>query len=183
MQAITLEKLDLKTVKAFKPKDGNGATLDHRKTIATGLSQVLADSYKLMLKIQNYHWNVTGPKFYMMHKMTEEQYNNLFAAIDKLAERIRAVGFLSPGTFAEFDKLSSIKDADMELDENSMLQDLVDSHRTLAMTAKAVAIKADDLDDLVTADMLTARIEQHEKFAWMLGSLIEELTPKKRSSK
>lgn len=181
MQAITLEKLDLKKVKTFKPEDGNGQTPDHRKVIATGLSQVLADSYKLMLKVQNYHWNVTGPKFFMIHKMTEEQYNNIFAAIDDIAERIRTIGYMSPGTFAEFDKLSTIKDGDMELNENGMLKDLVESHQTLAMTAKAVALKADDLKDLATSDMLTARINTHEKFAWLLGSLIEELSPKKKS--
>lgn len=181
MKAITLEKLDIKTTKAFKPKDGNGISVDHRKTIAMGLSQVLADSYKVMLKVQNYHWNVTGPKFYMIHKLTEEQYENIFAAIDDIAERIRAIGFMSPGTFAEFDKLSSIKEADMELDENGMLQDLVESHQTLAMTAKAVALKADDFNDLATSDMLTGRIEKHEKFAWLLGSLIQELSPGKKS--
>ncbi len=181
MKAITLEKLDIDTTKTFKPEAGNGSTVDHRKTIAMGLSQVLADSYKVMLKVQNYHWNVTGPKFFMIHKMTEEQYNNIFAAIDDLAERIRAIGYLSPGTFAAFNKLSTIKDSDMELDENGMLKDLVASHQTLAMTAKAVALKADELKDLATADMLTGRIEVHEKFAWLLGSLIEELSPKKNS--
>lgn len=173
MQAHTLEKLDLKSVKAFKPTDGNGTTNSHRKTVAVGLSQVLADSYKLMLKIHNYHWNVVGPNFYTIHKMTEEQYNELFAAIDDIAERIRAIGFLAPGTFAEFDKLSTIKDGDMELDAEAMLQDLVDSHITIAHTAKAVALKADEYRDLVSADMLTKRIETHEKFAWLLQSLLD----------
>jgi len=174
MQANTLEKLDIKSVKAFKPADGNGTTNNHRKTIAVGLSQVLADSYKLMLKIHNYHWNVVGPNFYTIHKMTEEQYNELFAAIDDIAERIRAIGFLAPGTFAVYDKLSTIKDGNMELDAEAMLQDLVDSHITVAHTAKAVAMKADDYHDLVSADMLTKRIETHEKFAWLLQSMLED---------
>lgn len=179
MQAITLQKLDIKSTKAFKPKDGNGVSEDHRKTIAVGLSQVLADSYMLMLKIHNYHWNVTGPKFFMIHKMTEEQYGELFKAIDDIAERVRTLGFLTPATFGEFAKLTTIKDGDMELSEDAMIDDLAESHLTLAMTAKAVALKADDFHDLVSADMLTKRIEKHEKYAWLLRSLLSE-QPKKR---
>ena len=179
MQVNTLQKLDIKSTKAFKPKDGNGVSEDHRKTIAVGLSQVLADSYMLMLKIHNYHWNVTGPKFFMMHKMTEEQYGELFKAIDDLAERVRTLGFLTPATFGEFAKLTTINDGDMELSEDAMIDDLAQSHLTLAMTAKAVALKADDFHDLASADMLTKRIEKHEKHAWLLRSLLSE-QPKKR---
>lgn len=184
MQALALEKLDLKTTKAFKPKeDGNGTTAEHRRTIATGLSQVLADSYKLMLKIHNYHWNITGPKFYMVHKMTEDQYNEVFKAIDDIAERVRALGFLTPATFAEFEQLATIKDGNMELGEDDMVADLVESHRKLALTCKAVALRASDINDLATADLLTKRIEQHEKFAWLLQSLFHEQELPKRARK
>ncbi len=180
MQPFTLQKLDLK--KTFKAKDGNGISEDHRKTIAMGLSQVLADSYTMMLKIHNYHWNVTGSKFYSIHKLTEEQYTEVFEAIDEIAERIRTLGFLTPGTFSDFAQLTTIKDGNMELEENAMIIDLAESHLTLAMTAKAVALKADDFHDLATADLLTKRIEQHEKYAWLLRSLLDG-QPKRKSGK
>lgn len=183
MQPLTLEKLDLKSVKAFKPKDGNGMSGNDKKTMAYGLSQVLADSYKLMLKIHNYHWNTVGPKFFMLHKMTEEQYGEVFKAIDEIAERVRALGFMTPATFAEFDKLSTLKDGDMQLDEDAMIQDLVDSHVLVGHTAKAVALKADDVHDIATADLLTKRVQQHDKFAWLLQSLLGENKQPKRNSK
>ncbi len=183
MQPFTLEKLDLKSVKAFKASDGNGMTSNHKKTIAVGLSQVLADSYKMLLKIQNYHWNVVGGKFFMVHKMTEEQYNELFKAIDEIAERVRAIGYLTPATFAEFDKLSTIKDGDMQLGEDEMLADLVASHIAVAHTAKAVALKADEYHDLATADLLTKRIGVHEKSAWLLQSLVTEQPAAKAKSR
>lgn len=132
------------------------------------LGILLADSYMLMLKTQNFHWNVTGIHFSSLHKLFEEQYNELFAAIDDVAERIRALGDKAPGSFAAFSALSSIKEEKGNPSAEQMLKKLVADHQTLAETCESVINEADDVDDEGTEDMAIARLRFHQKAIWML---------------
>lgn len=140
------------------------------KPVTEALKRVLADNYALYLKTQNYHWNVEGRHFKSLHLMFEEQYTELFAANDELAERIRQLGEKAPGTFAEFSKLTSIKEGNSELDENQMVKDLYQSNQQIVTTIKKAIAAAEKADDQATEDMLVARIQAHEKAAWMLRS-------------
>lgn len=140
------------------------------KPVTEALKRVLADNYALYLKTQNYHWNVEGRHFKSLHVMFEEQYTALFAANDELAERIRQLGEKAPGTFAEFSKLTSIKEGNSELDENQMVKDLYVSNQQIVTTLKKAIAAAEKADDNATADMLVARIQAHDKAAWMLKS-------------
>ena len=150
--------------------------IDHtaRKDVADGLARVLADSYTLYLKSHNFHWNVTGPMFQTLHLMFEQHYNELALAVDEIAERIRALGFPAPGTYREFAALSTIKEDDGVPAAMDMVRLLVDGHETVARTAREVFKTADAANDQPTCDLLTQRLQVHEKTAWMLRSLLEE---------
>ncbi|TOY77629.1 DNA starvation/stationary phase protection protein [Burkholderia pseudomallei] len=143
-----------------------------RKKIAAGLSRLLADTYTLYLKTHNFHWNVTGPMFNTLHLMFEEQYNELWLAVDLVAERIRTLGVVGPGTYREFAKLSSIPEADGVPAAEEMVRQLVEGHEAVVRTARAIFPDADAASDEPTADLLTQRLQTHEKTAWMLRSLL-----------
>ena len=144
-----------------------------RKEIATGLSKLLADTYTLYLKTHNYHWNVTGPMFQTLHLMFETQYNELALAVDLIAERIRALGFPAPGSYRDFVKLASIKEAAAgATPAKEMIQQLVEGQEAVVRTARSVFPIVERVNDEPTADLLTQRMQIHEKTAWMLRSLI-----------
>ncbi|MEB3329635.1 MAG: Dps family protein [Candidatus Sericytochromatia bacterium] len=144
-----------------------------RESIATGLSRVLADSYTLYLMTHNYHWNVTGPMFQTLHTMFEVHYNELALAVDLIAERIRALGVPAPGTYQQFIALSSIHEPEGIPKAEDMIRTLVQGHETVARTAREVFRLAAGADDQPTCDLLTQRMQVHEKTAWMLRSLLE----------
>ena len=144
-----------------------------RKSIAAGLARVLADSYTLYLKTHNFHWNVTGPMFQTLHLMFETQYNELALAVDQVAERIRALGLPAPGTYAEFAKLTSIPEDKGVPKAQDMIRLLVTGHETVARTAREAFAKAEAAGDQPSCDLLTQRMQAHEKSAWMLRSLLE----------
>ena len=150
-----------------------GINEQNRKKLAQGLSKVLADSYLLYIKTHAFHWNVKGPMFNTLHLMFEEQYNELFVAVDEIAERIRALGYPAPGSYKNFSKLSSIKESERELNANEMIQELLDGQETVIRTLRDLITIADQASDQATADLATTRIKQHEKVAWMLRSLLE----------
>jgi starvation-inducible DNA-binding protein len=143
-----------------------------RAKIAQGLSRLLADTYTLYLKTHNFHWNVTGPMFQTLHLMFETQYNELALAVDLIAERIRALGFRAPGTYAEFTKLSSIKEPKGVPAAENMLRELVAGQEAVVKTARSVFPLVDKVNDEPSADLLTQRMQVHEKTAWMLRSLL-----------
>ncbi len=137
------------------------------------LRKTLAESYVLLIKTHNYHWNVKGPQFVALHNLFELQYNELFLAVDELAERLRALGQHAPGTMAEFAALSQVKDG-QATKASDMVADLRASHTLVAQTARKGVKAAEGVDDVGTADLLTARSQVHEKAAWMLASILEE---------
>ena len=143
-----------------------------RTAIAGELSKVLADTYTLYLKTHNYHWNVTGPQFNTLHSMFELQYNELWVAIDVIAERIRSVGEFAPGTYAEYEERSSISVSKGVPTASEMLAQLVEGHEAVARTARKVYPAATKANAQPTADLLTERLEVHEKTAWMLRSMV-----------
>ena len=151
-----------------------GITEQHRQTISTGLGRLLADSYLLLLKTHNFHWNVTGPQFHTLHTLFEEQYNELWLAVDEIAERIRALGYPAPGSYTQFAKLTSIQEDTHIPVATDMIKQLVNDHETVARTARSIFASADAGDDEVTQDLLTTRLQVHEKTAWMLRSLLED---------
>jgi starvation-inducible DNA-binding protein len=144
----------------------------NRREIAEGLSRLLADTYTLYLKTHNFHWNVTGPMFQTLHLMFEEQYNELALAVDAIAERIRALGFPAPGTYREYAQLSSIKEEDGIPDAEDMIRKLVEGQEAVVRTARSVFPAVEKAQDEPTADLLTQRMQIHEKTAWMLRSLL-----------
>ena len=150
-----------------------GIDAKHREEIANGLSRVLADTYTLYLETHNFHWNVTGPMFQTLHLMFETHYNELALAVDLVAERIRALGFPAPGTYKQFGELSSIKQSDGVPKAQEMIKLLVTGHETVARTAREVFPTAENASDQPTCDLLTQRMQVHEKTAWMLRSLLE----------
>ncbi|AHI05122.1 Ferritin and Dps [Bdellovibrio bacteriovorus W] len=150
-----------------------GISEENRRKIADGLSRVLADSYTLYLQTHNFHWNVTGPQFQTLHLMFEQQYTELAGAVDLIAERIRALGFPAPGTYAEFAKLSSVKEVSGVPDANQMIRILIEGQETVTRTAREIFPIVDDAHDEPTADLLTQRMHVHEKTAWMLRSMLE----------
>jgi starvation-inducible DNA-binding protein len=152
-----------------------GINSNDRETIAKGLSRLLADTYTLYLTTHNFHWNVTGPMFNTLHAMFMEQYTELWNAVDLIAERIRALGHTAPGSYAQFGKLASVADAPAEPPKAlEMVRTLVIGHETVARTAREIFPVADAANDQPTADLLTQRLNTHEKTAWMLRSLLEE---------
>ena len=144
-----------------------------REEIASGLSRVLADTYTLYLKTHNFHWNVTGPMFQTLHLMFETHYNELALAVDLVAERIRALGVAAPGTYRQFVQLSAIKEEENIPKAQDMIRLLVQGHETVARTAREIFRAAEDASDQPTCDLLTQRMQVHEKTAWMLRSLLE----------
>lgn len=144
-----------------------------RKEISDGLSKLLADTYTLYLKTHNFHWNVTGPMFNTLHLMFEQQYNELALAVDLIAERIRAIGFPAPGTFGEFSKLSSIpENPGVVPSAEEMTKLLVEGNESVVKTARTIFPTAERANDESTCDLLTQRMQTHEKTAWMLRSMI-----------
>ncbi|MCW5581865.1 MAG: DNA starvation/stationary phase protection protein [Luteimonas sp.] len=153
-----------------------GISPQDRKQIAKELSKFLADSYTLYLKTHNFHWNVTGAMFNTLHTMFETQYTEQWQALDEIAERIRALGYNAPGSYAEFIKLSSIKEepgATEAPDWREMVHQLVVGNEAVCRTARKVLDVADDADDAPTEDLATQRLQTHEKYAWMLRSLLQ----------
>ncbi|MEL6367183.1 MAG: Dps family protein [Pseudomonadota bacterium] len=145
-----------------------------REAIAEGLSRLLADSYTTYLKTHNFHWNVTGPMFATLHTLFETQYTELSTAVDEIAERIRALGVFAPGSYAAFSKLSVIEEETGNPDAKGMLKQLVAAQEAVARTARTVMPLAEKASDEPTADLLTQRMQIHEKNAWMLRSLLED---------
>ena len=150
-----------------------GITEAQRKTIAEGLSKVLADSYTLYLKTHKFHWNVEGSRFRTLHLMFEEQYNELAGAVDEIAERIRALGFPAPGSYSEFSALTEIKENTGKPDALTMIRELVEGQETVVRTCRALFPAVDEAHDEATADLLTTRMQIHEKAAWMLRVQLE----------
>ncbi len=145
-----------------------------RKTIADGLSSLLADSYTLYLMTHNFHWNVKGPMFNTLHVMFMQQYTEQWTALDAIAERIRSLGFPAPGTYKEFVARASIAEVEGVPKALDMVRHLVAAQEATARTARALFPVVDEANDQPTADLLTQRIDVHEKTAWMLRSLLEE---------
>ena len=167
---------------ASPPVSGNAPAIDigisggDRKKIAEGLSRFLADSFTLYLKTHNFHWNVTGPMFNALHNMFEMQYTEEWNALDEIAERTRALGFNAPGSYAEFIRLSSLTEEPgltEAPDWREMVRQLVVGNEAVARTARKVLKTADSAGDDPTVDLLTQRLQTHEKYAWMLRSLLQ----------
>ena len=151
-----------------------GIDPEQREQIARGLGRLLADSYTLLLKTHNFHWNVTGPMFTTLHVMFEEHYTELFTAVDLIAERIRALGEFVPGSFARFKSLTSLEESVEVPSAQEMIRELVRDHEAVVRTARSVFPLADQAHDESTADLLTQRLQVHEKTAWMLRSLLDD---------
>lgn len=150
-----------------------GIKENDRREIAGELSKLLADSYTLYLKTHNFHWNVTGTMFQTLHLMFEQQYTELALAVDLIAERIRSLGVFAPATYTEFSKLSSIKEPNGVPNSRDMIQQLVEGHEAVIRTARTAFSAIEKAHDEASADLLTQRIQLHEKTAWMLRSLLE----------
>jgi len=144
----------------------------NRKEIAKGVSKLLADTYTLYLKTHKFHWNVTGPMFQTLHLMFELHYNELWTATDLIAERIRALDEFAPGSYSEFAALSSIKEEKGNVKAEDMIRALVEGHEAVIRTARSIFPMAEKANDQVTIDLLTQRMQVHEKTAWMLRSLL-----------
>lgn len=157
------------------PRIDTGLTDDARQRIADGLGNVLADTYTLYLRTHYYHWNVTGPFFQTLHNVFEEQYQGLWTSTDDIAERIRALGVFSPGTYKEFSERSSLpEDTPGQIPKaEAMVANLVKGHETVVRTIRPVLAEAEDAGDEVSADLLIGRMTFHEKTAWMLRSFLE----------
>ena len=149
-----------------------GINKEDRENISGGLARLLADSYTLYLKTHNYHWNVTGPQFNTLHMMFETQYTELAIAVDEIAERIRALGVKAPGSYSEFAKLTNIEEGDGNESAEEMIRQLAIGQETVVRTAREVFPAADAANDEPTADLLTQRMQIHEKNAWMLRSML-----------
>ena len=158
---------------AARPQIDIGISEKDRQKIAEGLSRLLADNFALYLKTHNFHWNVKGPMFQTLHVMFEAQYNELWTALDAIAERIRALGFPAPGTTSELAKLASIEETEGVPEAREMVRVLVQGHEAVARTARKIFPAVDKANDEPSADLLTQRLQVHEKTAWMLRSLLE----------
>ena len=151
-----------------------GIPAKDRKEIADGLARLLADTYTLYLKTHNFHWNVTGPMFNTLHLMFEAQYNELALAVDLIAERIRALGYPAPGSYKAYAGLSSIKEAEGVPAAKAMIAQLVKGQEAVVKTARSIFPAVERAHDEPTADLLTQRMQVHEKTAWMLRSMLEQ---------
>ncbi len=158
---------------AGAPPIDTGIAESQRARIADGLAHLLADTYTVYLKTHNFHWNVTGPMFSTLHLMFQTQYNELWLATDLIAERIRSLGFPAPGTYAEFSKLASIAETPGQPKAEDMIRLLVEGNEAVVRTARRLFPLVDDAHDEPSADLLTQRMQIHEKNAWMLRSLLE----------
>ena len=166
-------KTKIKPSNMTPPAINIGISATDRKKIAQGLSAFLADSYTLYLMTHNFHWNVTGPQFTSLHQLFMTQYTEQWTALDQIAERIRALGHPAPATYAEFHKLASIKEVSGVPKAEEMVRHLVMAQEATARTARNLYPLVDKAKDQPTADLLTQRIEIHEKTAWMLRSILE----------
>lgn len=166
--------MNAKKKSAALPSIDIGISEADRKRIAEGLSGLLADSYTLYLMTHNFHWNVTGPMFNTLHLMFMGQYTEQWNALDVIAERIRALGHAAPGTYKEFVRLASIEEVEGVPVATDMVRHLVVAQEATARTARKLFPLVDKANDQPTADLLTQRLEVHEKTAWMLRSLLEE---------
>lgn len=164
----------MSTKKIKTPAIDIGIDAKEREKIVQGLSALLADSYTLYLMTHNFHWNVTGPQFNSLHLMFMGQYTEQWNALDLIAERIRALGHPAPGTYKEFVKLASIKEVEGVPKADDMIRHLVAAQEATARTARKLFPVVDAANDQPTADLLTQRMEVHEKTAWMLRSLLED---------
>jgi starvation-inducible DNA-binding protein len=145
--------------------------------VADALSNVLADTFTVYMKTHNFHWNVTGPMFHTLHQMFEEQYNELWLAVDAIAERIRSLGFTAPGSYGEFAKLTYLQESPVARNATEMIAELLRDHETTARTVRSALAVARTAVDAPTEDLLTQRLAAHEKAAWMLRSLLSEEKP------
>lgn len=143
-----------------------------RHEIAKGLSTLLADTYTLYLKTHNFHWNVTGPHFQQLHLMFEQHYNEMWTAVDDIAERIRALGEFAPGTYRQFSELSNIKETEGTSDWQTMVKDLVEGHETVTRTCRGLLPQVEAAEDESSLALISDRMRVHEKTAWMLRSLL-----------
>ncbi|HET6907438.1 MAG TPA: Dps family protein [Rhodanobacteraceae bacterium] len=150
-----------------------GIAKKDREAVAGHLSKLLADTYSLYLKTHSFHWNVTGPHFNSLHTMFEEQYNALWTAADEIAERIRTLDVYAPGSYSQFARLTSIKEEPGVPEWKDMIAQLVEGHEAAAATAREALRRAAEAGDEGTADMVTGRLKDHEKLAWMLRSLLK----------
>lgn len=151
-----------------------GISAKQRNAIAQGLSRLLADTYILYLKTHGFHWNVEGPMFQTLHVMFMDQYTEAWNAIDPIAERIRALGHYAPGSYAQYVKLASIRETTTVPRAEKMIAELIAGQEAVARTARSVLPLADDANDQPTLDLLTQRLDIHEKNAWMLRSLLKK---------
>jgi len=151
-----------------------GISAKDRAAIAAGLSRLLADTYLLYLKTHNFHWNVEGPMFQTLHQMFMDQYTEAWNAIDPIAERIRALGHYAPGSYKQYIKLASVRESDGVPKAEKMVRELIDGQETVARTARTLLPVADQANDQPTLDLLTQRLNIHEKNAWMLRSLLKK---------
>ncbi len=151
-----------------------GISDEQRLAIAEGLKKVLADSYTLYLKTHNFHWNVRGPMFRTLHLMFEEQYTELAEAVDLIAERIRALDVLAPGSYKEFAQLTRIPEGDGRSDAKTMIKELAEGQEAVTRTCRELFPIVEEANDQPTADLLTIRMQTHEKNAWMLRSLLAD---------
>ncbi len=150
-----------------------GISEANRQLIAEGLSRLLADSYTLYLKTHNFHWNVTGPMFSTLHTLFEQHYTELATAVDEIAERIRALGVAAPGSYKQFSELSSIEEETGVPGAEEMIRQLVQGQEAVVKTARSIFPVVESANDEPSADLLTQRMQIHEKNAWMLRSLLE----------
>lgn len=146
--------------------------IDDRKMVASNMAACLSDSYLLMIKTQGYHWNVVGPLFHSIHVVTEEHYEDMFPAIDELAERIRALGYPAPSSISEMISLSGLEENSDNPTTEEMIKNLVRDHQAVARRFREAAEHAGNAGDVVSEDMLTGRIAFHEKAVWMLTALL-----------
>ena len=160
--------------KTKAPSIDIGISTAEREKIVKGLSALLADSYTLYLMTHNFHWNVTGPQFNSLHTMFMAQYTEQWNALDLIAERIRALGFPAPGTYKEYVKLASIQEVEGVPSADAMVRHLVVAQETTARTARKLFAAVNAANDQPTADLLTQRLDVHEKTAWMLRSLLAD---------
>ncbi len=151
-----------------------GISEANRQQIATGLSHLLADSYILYLKTHNFHWNVEGPMFNTLHIMFMEQYTELWNALDVIAERIRTLGYYAPGSYKKYSQLSSIAEAEENTPAREMIKQLLEGHEAVSKTARSIYPMAEAGNDEATLDVLTQRLQIHEKTAWMLRAMLTE---------
>ncbi|HEY4581451.1 MAG TPA: Dps family protein [Lysobacter sp.] len=171
----TAGKGDVQTAGSM-PAVNIGIAEGDRKAVAEGLSRFLSDAFTLYLKTHNFHWNVTGPMFNALHTMFETQYTEQWGALDDIAERIRTLGFNAPGSYAEFIRLSSIPEEPgltEAPDWREMVRQLVVGNEAVCRTARKVLQRADEAGDDPTVDLMTQRLQTHEKYAWMLRSLLQ----------